>query len=520
MFARAIMQGEYGLSHGEVVCWDKRLLGEGSPQQASDPPWLLQSMRTLHEASQSISSEARIQLYQQWLEASLTRIRALEPYLQAWQTDFSGVSEGSRYLPQKHPLNEVPLLRPSCLQGFPTGVKDTMATLAFPTLMGTPLWQTPHMGHNARMVACMEEAQCVLLGKTTTAEYGVHTPVLKQTLNPWAAERHPGTSSTGAAVAVASGMIPWAIGTQTGASLTRPASYTGVYALKPTFGLLPRTGILKTSDTLDTVGFFAQWATDLYPLLETLRVSGKNHPYVHRSLDARASRPFTRRYLGAKPWRVGVLMHPPWETVASQTSQATQEALQAFYAWCQKASQQWGEGWKPVTLPPEVHTLHELHACLYQASLAYYTKEEWRAKRLELDGSHTFSEALTRMIVAGERITPQAYREALAAQDAWIHTLDAWWQAQAIDILLTPSTMGVAPPLTEAEWADAGLVWTLSHVPVVNIPFVLTSTTQNPLPMGISAVAPRYHDDMLLSWLMEGVSKHVFPPRSVTPLCI
>src|SRR5258706_16123921 len=98
------------------------------------------------------------------------------------------------------------------------------------------------------------------MGKTVTAEFAVHSP--GKTLNPAAPDRLPGTSSTGSAVAVACGMVPIALGTQTGASITRPASYVGVIGFKPSFGLVPRTGVLKTCDTLDTIGWHARSVAD------------------------------------------------------------------------------------------------------------------------------------------------------------------------------------------------------------------------------------------------------------------
>ena len=100
--------------------------------------------------------------------------------------------------------------------------------------------------------------------------------------------RSTGTSSSGSAAAVAAGMVPWALGTQTAGSIVRPASYNGVYGFKPSYGAIPRTGILKTTDTLDTVGVLSRHPADLRVLLEALRVHGSNYPLIARSLDAAA----------------------------------------------------------------------------------------------------------------------------------------------------------------------------------------------------------------------------------------
>ena len=127
--------------------------------------------------------------------------------------------------------------------------------------MGSTLWQNFTPGNNARVIDKLIHNGSVVIGKTVTAEFAVHE--LNKTKNPFDKNRTPGTSSSGSAVAVATGMVPFALGTQTAASIIRPASFCGVWGFKPSFGLVPRTGILKTTDSLDTVGFLT---TNLYKL--------------------------------------------------------------------------------------------------------------------------------------------------------------------------------------------------------------------------------------------------------------
>ena len=114
--------------------------------------------------------------------------------------------------------------------------------------MGSPIWEGFRPGNDARVVTNLRRAGALIPGKTVTAEFAVHHP--GPTINPHNAMHHPGTSSTGSAVAVATGMVPVALGSQTSGSTIRPASYNGVYGYKPSFGSIPRTGSLKTLDTL------------------------------------------------------------------------------------------------------------------------------------------------------------------------------------------------------------------------------------------------------------------------------
>ena len=183
---------------------------------------------------------------------------------------------------------------------MPIGVKDIINTADFPTQMGSPLWNGFTPGNDARVVFNMKRAGGLVPGKTVTAEFAVHT--LGKTINPWAPERTPGTSSSGSAVAVALGMVPAALGTQTAGSIVRPASFCGVWGMKPSFGLIPRTGMLKTTDSLDTVGFFAGHAADLQRLFDGLRVDGRDYPVSHRAFTdtARQSRAGTKPPLACR----------------------------------------------------------------------------------------------------------------------------------------------------------------------------------------------------------------------------
>ena len=154
------------------------------------------------------------------------------------------------------------------LHGLPVGIKDIIDTRDMPTENGNPLDAGRRPEVDAWLVSRLRAAGAVILGKTVTTECAYLAPA--KTRNPHDLQRTPGGSSSGSAAAVASGMVPFAIGTQTGGSVIRPASFCGVVGFKPSFGLIPRSGLLRTSRRLDTIGTFARTIEDVALLTEVL----------------------------------------------------------------------------------------------------------------------------------------------------------------------------------------------------------------------------------------------------------
>src|SRR5258706_4870790 len=147
------------------------------------------------------------------------------------------------------------------LRGIAVGIKDIIDTADFPTEMGSAIYQGWQPRADASVVAMLRQAGATIIGKTTTTAFASVDPTA--TLNPRNRDHTPGGSSSGSAAAVAAGMIPLALGTQTGGSVIRPASFCGVAAIKPSFRLLPTVGVKCFSWTLDTVGLFAAGVKDL-----------------------------------------------------------------------------------------------------------------------------------------------------------------------------------------------------------------------------------------------------------------
>ena len=235
-----------------------------------------------------------------YVRACADRIEQFEPMLKAWAWyDRARFEERAAELDRalgKSSGNDLP----APLFGVPVGVKDVFNTYDMPTEMGSVIYAGYTPGNDARVVSNLRLAKAIMAGKTVTAEFAVHHP--GPTRYPYDLERSPGTSSSGSAVAVATSMVPAALGTQTAGSIVRPASYCGIFGFKPSFGLVPRTGVLKTTDTLDTVGWMARSVEDLALLFETMRVRGHNYPISEAGLAEQvAAAPRGRS------WRIGLV---------------------------------------------------------------------------------------------------------------------------------------------------------------------------------------------------------------------
>ena len=164
------------------------------------------------------------------------------------------------------------------LYGIPVGIKDIFNTYDAPNSFGSEIYKSYLPGNDARIVFDIRDKGGIVFGKTYSSEFAVHNPT--PTLHPIDKKLSPGTSSAGSAVAVAKKMVPIAIGSQTAGSIIRPASYCGVLGFKPTFGTIARTGVLKTADTLDTIGFFSNYTDDIELIFNSVRQKGRNYPHI------------------------------------------------------------------------------------------------------------------------------------------------------------------------------------------------------------------------------------------------
>src|SRR3954469_22147212 len=222
-----------------------------------EPLWSLGAAEAARRMAEGLVTSEEL------VEACLERIRAAEPTVQAWT-----------FLDEAHALAQAKAaderrrsgLPFGALNGLPIGLKDIIDTADMPTENGCALHAGRTPSRDAAVVSMLRAAGAVILGKTVTTECAYFSP--GKTRNPHNPEHTPGGSSSGSAAAVAAGMVPRALGSQTNGSTIRPGSFCGAYAFKPTHGLIPRNGMLQLSRTLDHVGLFARTLQDIALLAE------------------------------------------------------------------------------------------------------------------------------------------------------------------------------------------------------------------------------------------------------------
>jgi Asp-tRNA(Asn)/Glu-tRNA(Gln) amidotransferase A subunit family amidase len=399
------------------------------------------------------------------------------------ETLFAEAAGTQKYLESGRPIR--------ALEGIPIGVKDIFNTADFPTQMGSPIWANFTPGNDARAVFHLKRAGAIIPGKTVTAEFAVHT--LRKTLNPHDITRTPGTSSSGSAVAIATGMFPVSLGTQTAGSIVRPASFCGVFGCKPSFGLIPRTGMLKTTDSLDTVGFFVLHLDDMETVFDVLRVHGPDYPLSHAALsDAdRQSKP------AARPWRLALVPTYTWQA-------APPYAQEALCTWAEALAKDADIDLVWEKLPTGMEHAHDIHATIYNKTLAYYFQNEFKQKQL-------VSPIMHELIAAGNRIAPRQYQQALKEQEKLAHLMEVFFREY--DVLISLSTAGEAPLRDDRERCDPSLIWTMTHLPVISAP-VFTSPSGGPF--GVQLAARRYNDRLLFKFA-NYLGARDFIPRTAHP---
>lgn len=362
------------------------------------------------------------------------------------------------------------------LFGIPVGVKDVFNTKVLPTAMGSEIWKGFKAGNHARVVDEIADRGAIIFAKTTTAEFAVHYIQAGKTVNPHSAAHITGTSSAGSAVAVACGALPIALGTQTAGSIVRPASFCGVYGFKPSFGAFDRTGTLKTTDTLDTIGLLG---SDIYGLRKTfLSAFQKETQYPI------AGNYFShlRAFRAKSRLKVGVV--------------TDQYRGYAHYEDCVKADFDAALGAltrAPIDLEALrgadfINDVHALHEQIYCKALSYYFQSEFKR-------GGGMSEIMTRMIETGSRVSVDDYVHALKRQPELRAQFDR--VMSAYDFLVTPSTASPAPLIDERERDDTCLIWTFFGYPVLSIPAFRSSLG---LPFGLQIVGPKFSDLALLDF--------------------
>jgi len=343
------------------------------------------------------------------------------------------------------------------LRGIAVGIKDNIDTVDFATEIGSSIYRGWRPRADAPVVAALKAAGATIIGKTTTTAFASSDPTA--TLNPHNQGHTPGGSSAGSAAAVGGGMIPLALGTQTGGSVIRPASFCGAAAIKPSYRMLPAIGVKCYSWTLDTVGLFAARVEDLARGLSAM--TGRSELLLQAAI--------------AKP-RIGVVT----QDFAGAPDPTGAEALRIAASAVERA----GASVRAMGLPEIVAEAWRIHSVVQEfeahQALAWEYRTQYDAMAPRLRGRLDESKGTT----------AAAYDEAIRIAGEARHALAALFDE--VDVFLTFSAPGAAPKgLGSTGDARFNSLWTLMGVPCVNVPAYVA---EGGLPVGVQVIA-RYGND-------------------------
>ena len=365
------------------------------------------------------------------------------------------------------------------LHGIPVAVKDIVGTLDMPTECGTVIRKGKSYSQNAEIIELLISAGAIVMGKTATAELAYLGPA--KTTNPHDYSRTPGGSSSGSAASVASFMAPLSVGSQTGGSIIRPASYCGVVGYKPTYGLISRNGVLKTSEKLDHVGVFGRSVEDVALLAKTLIKKDKfDTASVHYSAENMLNE--TKK---------GPLFEPKfifyktdyWKLVEKKSRESFEYFIKSFK-----------KNIEVFDTPSYFKDIHKYHQIIYDTDLAnnfslYFKKYKKKLSKIMQDA-----------IIRGNKHSAKDYAEAV---DFMKRSYESYEEVfEDYHGVLSPSSPGVAPKsLKTTGTAEFNKVWSYLGTPCISLPLL---QGENNLPLGVQLIGAKYDDQRFLgvaNWL-------------------
>jgi Asp-tRNA(Asn)/Glu-tRNA(Gln) amidotransferase A subunit family amidase len=389
----------------------------------------------------------------------LERAKAIEPRLGAFE-----------YLPRDTTR------RPGPLSGIAVAIKDIIATSDMPTTNGSPIYRDQIPSADAWVVERLRSLGATIFGKTVSTEFAWRHP--GPTVNPWNPQHTPGGSSSGSAAAVAAGIVPLALGTQTLGSVIRPAAFNGVVGLKPSFGAIPRTGVHPLSPSLDHVGFFARRVDDVAFALSLLAASSDSDPHG-RPLPGFDVEPGK----GVPPLdrpRLAIVRFEQW-------SKAEPEQQQAFEA--------------------AIAELRDAGTVLQELELSELDRANWDAINTILASEAALifgglvarypdrtSDHLKSLVQTGRTHSALQYLAAKALQEKLRSAFAT--QISGFDAVLTLPAFGEAPEgLSFTGKAEYCAPWTLLGAPALSLP---VGFGKNGLPLGLQIVGAYREDYRML----------------------
>jgi Asp-tRNA(Asn)/Glu-tRNA(Gln) amidotransferase A subunit family amidase len=365
------------------------------------------------------------------------------------------------------------------LHGIPVAIKDIFDTADYKTECGSPILKGRQPMRDCTMVARLREAGAVIIGKSVTTEFAYFHA--GPTRNPHDLERTPGGSSSGSAAAVAAGMVPLAVGSQTNGSVIRPASFCGVYGIKPTHGAISRHGALILSKALDHVGVFARTLPDAALILEALT------GYDENDSDTRpiAAPAYLETLLEEPPLppQFAFVRTPMWDKADAETRAAFEDLVKRM-----------GESAAVVDLPESYAAAWDDQRVIMASDMAF------NLGGVVERGGDVSSQQLRNLLAEGRQTSAVRYLE--ARDNAPRYAAGIAEIFKQYDAILTPSAPGVAPKGMATGNPVFNTLWSLTGLPAVTLPLL---SGEGGLPIGVQLVGAAGDDARLLrtaNWLL------------------
>lgn len=393
------------------------------------------------------------------VRSCLARIEARETDVRAWLHLRPEVAiRRAREIDKKAPAGK--------LHGLPWGVKDVIDTRDMPTTHNSPIYQDSRPARDAACIAVVRHFGSLILGKTDTMEFAANGR-RAATRNPHNLAHTPGGSSSGSAAAVADFHVPLAFGTQTVGSHIRPASFSGVYGMKPTWALVSREGMKTNAPSLDTIGWYARCIEDLELVADAFN-PGAPDCEIPRT---------------ARGVRVGLCRSPVWDKIEPAGKTALLGAAKRLAAA--------GAIVSDLELPAGGEALFQVHQDIYYAEGGRTFLPE------ALNAPALLAQPLRDQVNNVRGVTTRRLLEAYAFADRYRPVFDSLFGPD-LDVVLTPSAPGEAPEGIQNTGSSVfNGNWTILHVPCINIP---AGRGPAGLPIGVTLVGPRFGDASLLQF--------------------
>jgi Asp-tRNA(Asn)/Glu-tRNA(Gln) amidotransferase A subunit family amidase len=368
------------------------------------------------------------------------------------------------------------------LHGVPVAVKDIIDTADWPTECGSPVLAGRRPRRDAMVVSKLKAAGAVVVGKTVTTEFAYFHP--GKTRNPRDPERTPGGSSSGSAAAVAAGMVPLALGSQTNGSIIRPAAFCGVFAMKPSHGLVSRAGVLSLSRSLDHVGPFARSVEDVALALDAIAGYDADDPDT-RPVGARNFRAVATEEFGLDP-RLAFVRTPVWDKADADTRDAFEELAKEL-----------GDACFTYDLPEHYAEAWDAHRAIMAAEMAF------NLGKVADKGGDKVSTRFHDLMADGRKVSATRYLDAVALGRRLAASIEELFQ-QECTAIITPSARGVAPKGLAATGDPLFCsLWTLLGLPAITLPLL---AGEDGMPLGVQLVGAPGDDARLLrtaNWLVR-----------------